>query len=228
MWYDYLGSILEGAWLTVQLSLLSLLCAIVFGLLTATARLAPLAPLRWLAVSYTTVIRGIPDIVLMLLVFFGGQMLINELAYRLDWEPFEFNPFWAGIVTIGFIFGAYFGETFRGAFMSVPRGQLEAGAAFGLSPLQVFRRILVPQMLRFALPGLGNNWLVLLKSTAIVSMIGLTDMTWLADQAGRTTRQPFLFYMIVCCLYMALTAVSGEFLRRLDVRYNVGVVKGEL
>ncbi|WP_174875656.1 ABC transporter permease [Vogesella oryzae] len=228
MWYDYLGSILEGAWLTLQLSLLSLLCAIVFGLLTASARLAPVAALRWLAAGYTTVIRGIPDIVLMLLVFFGGQMLINDVAYRYDLEPIEFNPFWAGIVTIGFIFGAYFGETFRGAFMAVPRGQLEAGAAFGLSSWQVFSRILVPQMLRFALPGLGNNWLVLLKSTAIVSMIGLTDMTWLADQAGRSTRQPFLFYLIVCVLYMLLTACSGVVLRRVDVRYNAGVVKGEL
>jgi len=228
MWYDYLGSILEGAWLTLQLSVFSLFCAIFFGLLTASARLAPVAPLRWMSATYTTVIRGIPDIVLMLLVFFGGQLLINALTNLFELEPIEFNPFWAGIVTIGFIFGAYFGETFRGAFMTVPRGQLEAGAAFGLSSLQVFRRILMPQMLRFALPGLANNWLVLLKSTAIVSMIGLADMTWLADQAGRSTHQPFLFYMIVCLFYMLLSAISGECLRRMDVHYNQGVVRGEL
>jgi ABC-type arginine transport system permease subunit len=110
----------------------------------------------------------------------------------------ELNAFAAGVLTIGFIFGAYFTETFRGAFQAVPAGQMEAGRAYGMSGWQVFWRILFPQMLRYALPGMGNNWLVLLKSTAIVSMIGLSDMTWLADQAGRSTHQPFTFYLAVC------------------------------
>ncbi|WP_018152954.1 ABC transporter permease [Leeia oryzae] len=228
MWYDYLGSILTGAILTLQLSLLSLTCAIIFGLMTASAKLSPIAPLRWAATCYTTIIRGIPDIVLMLLVFFGGQILINHLAVKAGLAPFEFSPFWAGIVTIGFIFGAYFGETFRGAFMAVPAGQIEAGIAYGLSRTRVFFRILTPQMLRFALPGLSNNWLVLLKSTAIVSMIGLTDMTWLADQAGRSTRQPFIFYMIVCLLYMLLSYASGVLLKKLEKRYSAGVIFGAL
>jgi len=93
---------------------------------------------------------------------------------------------------------------------------------------QVFVRILFPQMLRHALPGLGNNWLVLLKSTAIVSMIGLSDMTWLADQAGRTTREPFLFYLLVCALYLTMTTASSWLLGRLEKRYSVGVRTAEL
>ena len=221
--YAYAQSILEGAALTLALAALSTLLAVLAGLLTAAAKLSAVTPLRWAAAVYTTVVRGIPDFVLMLLVFYGGQALVNALANRLDREPIDFSAFWAGTLTIGFIFGAYFGETFRGAFLAVPRGPLEAGAAFGMSPARVFARILFPQMLRHALPGLGNNWLVLLKSTAIVSMLGLADMVWMAGQAGRTTHQPFLYYMVVCALYMVLTAASGQVLRRLERRYGAGV-----
>jgi ABC-type arginine transport system permease subunit len=149
--------------------------------------------------------------------------LINQVSDYLEWEMIELNAFAAGVLTIGFIFGAYFTETFRGAFQAVPAGQMEAGRAYGMSGWQAFWRVLFPQMLRYALPGMGNNWLVLLKSTAIVSMIGLSDMTWLADQAGRSTHQPFTFYLAVCVLYLAMTSVSNAVLQRLERRYNVGV-----
>ena len=166
--------------------LLSLLLAVSTGLFGAACKLSKIAPLRWWTALYTTVVRGVPDLVMMLLVFYGGQVLLNQVSDRLEWEMIELNAFAAGVLTIGFIFGAYFTETFRGAFQAVPVGQMEAGRAYGMSGWQVFWRILFPQMLRYALPGMGNNWLVLLKSTAIVSMIGLSDMTWLADQAGLT------------------------------------------
>jgi histidine transport system permease protein len=198
-------------------------------LLSARACWAPpasyrrLAPLRWWTALYTTVVRGVPDLVMMLLVFYGGQVLINQVSDYLEWEMIELNAFAAGVLTIGFIFGAYFTETFRGAFQAVPAGQMEAGRAYGMSGWQAFWRVLFPQMLRYALPGMGNNWLVLLKSTAIVSMIGLSDMTWLADQAGRSTHQPFTFYLAVCVLYLAMTSVSNAVLQRLERRYNVGV-----
>jgi His/Glu/Gln/Arg/opine family amino acid ABC transporter permease subunit len=224
----YLPTILGGAALTLQLALLSLLFALVAGLAGASAKLSKSAPLRWLATVYTTVVRGVPDLVMMLLVFYGGQMLVNQLTEYLDVGYFDLNPMVAGVLTIGFIFGAYFAETFRGAFLAVPAGQLEAGAAYGMTRWQVFVRILFPQMLRHALPGLGNNWLVLLKSTAIVSMIGLSDMTWLADQAGRTTREPFLFYLLVCALYLTMTTASSWLLGRLEKRYSVGVRTAEL
>ncbi len=172
---------------------------------------------------YTTVMRGVPDLVMMLLVFYGGQLLLNAVIDYFGWDFIEIDPFVAGVLTIGLIFGAYFTETFRGAFLAVSAGQLEAGRAYGMSAWQVFRRILFPQMLRFALPGIGNNWLVLLKSTAIVSMIGLSDMTRIADQAGRSTHQPFTFYLAVCVLYLAMTALSSYGLGVLTRRYSAGV-----
>jgi len=234
--YGYGYSILQGAGVTLQVALLSLALAITGGLIGAASRLSKLRPLRWWAGAYTTIIRGVPDLVMMLLVFYGGQMLVNELFDALidkgwladDTTLPEINPFVAGVLTIGFIFGAYFTETFRGAFMAVPAGQLEAGHAYGMSGWRVFWRILFPQMLRHALPGIGNNWLVLLKSTAIVSMIGLSDMTLLADQAGRSTHKPFLFYMTVCLLYLAMTAVSNLILGRLERKYSAGVKKNEI
>lgn len=220
---EYSPSLLGGAWVTLKVALLSLVLAVASGLLGAACKLSNLLPLRLWTMLYTTIVRGVPDLVMMLLVFYGGQLLLNEVIDYFEWEFIEINPFVAGVLTIGFIFGAYFTETFRGAFLSVSAGQLEAGRAYGMTGWQVFRRIMFPQMLRFALPGIGNNWLVLLKSTAIVSMIGLSDMTSLADQAGRSTHQPFTFYLAVCALYLAMTAVSGYVLNRLTARYNVGV-----
>lgn len=225
---DYLPSILDGALVTLEVALLALILAVTLGLSGATARLSNTAWLRWPAVTYTTLVRGVPDLVMMLLVFYGGQVFLNEVADSLEWEPFDLDPFIAGVVTIGFIFGAYFTETFRGAYLAVPAGQLEAARAYGMPRSLVFRRVLFPQMLRHALPGIGNNWQVMLKSTAIVSMIGLTDMTWLADQAGRSTRQPFVFYLVVCVVYLILTAISGWVIVWLDQRYSHGVRRATL
>src|SRR3546814_4581862 len=117
----------------------------------------------------------------------------------------DVDAFTAGTITIGFIFGAYMGETFRGAFLAVPVGLLEAAYAYGMSRQQVFLRILVPQMMRHALPGLGNNWLVLLKTTALVSIIGLHDLVLVAGQASGTTRLPFIFYLFVAFLFLIFT-----------------------
>ncbi|MGE5385384.1 MAG: ABC transporter permease [Betaproteobacteria bacterium] len=219
----YGASILGGAWVTLQLAVLSLALALVCGLVGAASKLSRSRLVSWPATAYSTVLRGVPDLVMMLLVFYGGQVLVNELTDALEWEPFDLNPFVAGVITIGVIFGAYFTETFRGAFLAVPAGQLEAGHAYGMTRWQVFSRILFPQMLRHALPGIGNNWLVLVKSTAIVSMIGLSDMNFIAEQAGRTTHQPFLFYMVVCALYLAITGVSSSILGHLERKYSAGV-----
>ena len=168
-------------------------------LLGVVGALAKTSVSRWrrpIAGVYTTVIRGVPDLVLMLLIFFGGQMLVNQLAEALGYEDYiEVSPFTAGVATIGFIYGAYMTETFRGAILAVPPGQLEAGQAFGMSRWQVFRRILLPQTIRHALPGFGNNWLVLLKTTALLSVIGLDDLLFKAGKAAGATREPFTFYL---------------------------------
>jgi arginine/ornithine transport system permease protein len=218
----YGPAILEGTLLTVEAGLLSLAVAMVLGILGALAKIARSPIVRGIAGVYTTVIRGVPDLVLMLLIFFGGQMLVNQLALTAGYEDYiDINPFIAGVLTIGFIYGAYMTETFRGAILAVPAGQLEAGRAFGMRQGQVFTRILFPQMVRHAIPGFGNNWLVLLKTTALLSVIGLDDMVRKASLAAGATREPFTFYIAVALIYLALTTVSVLLLGWLERRSNL-------
>jgi len=222
--HGYGPSILEGTVLTLEVSLAALFVAMLLGMIGALAKLSRSSILSMTAQMYTTVIRGIPDLVLMLLVFFGGQVFINQLAPVLGYNEYiDINPFIAGVSTIGFIFGAYMTETFRGAILAVHQGQLEAGYAYGMSSFMVFRRILLPQMVRHALPGFGNNWLVLIKTTALVSIIGLDDMVRKATMAAGATRKPFTFYLVVALNYLVITTVSIYILRYLENRYSVGV-----
>lgn len=222
--HGYGPSIFEGTILTLEVSLTSLFLAMLFGMIGAMAKLSRSLVLSSIAKVYTTVIRGIPDLVLMLLVFFGGQVLINKVAPLVGYDEYiDINPFIAGISTIGFIFGAYMTETFRGAILAVNRGQLEAGYAYGMSGVQVFSRILLPQMVRHAIPGFGNNWLVLVKTTALVSIIGLDDMVRKAGMAAGATRMPFTFYVVVAINYLLITTVSIYLLKYLENRYSVGV-----
>ena len=226
--YGYGPSILQGTILTIELCLASLAIAILLGISTALAKLSSVGVLNTLAQLYTTIIRGIPELVLMLLLFFGGQIFVNQLVILLGYDQYiDINPFMAGVGTIGFIYGAYMGETFRGAILSVPRGQLEAGYAYGMPRFQVFTKILLPQMVRHAIPGFGNNWLVLMKSTALVSIIGLQDMVRMAGLAAGATRKPFTFYMAVALIYLVLTSISILILNWLNKRYSVGVVEAE-
>ncbi len=223
MLHGYGSTILDGAWLTLSLALTSMALAISLGLLGAALRLSPM---RWLALlgeGYATLIRGIPDLVLILLIFYGGQDLVNRVAPLLGYDHYiDINPFVAGVFTMGFIFGAYLSETFRGAFIAIPKGQSEAGAAYGMSGVQVFVRILVPQMIRLAIPGFTNNWLVLTKATALISVVGLQDMMFKAKNAADATREPFTFFLAVAALYLLLTSVSLLALRLLERRYSVG------
>lgn len=219
-------SILQGTILTIELCLASLAIAMILGILCALAKLSHIRTLKAAAQVYTTLIRGIPDLVLMLLIYFGGQAFINRIGPMLGHDAYiDINPFIAGVSTIGFIFGAYLAETFRGAILSVPHGQLEAGSAYGMSGFQVFHRILLPQMVRHAIPGFGNNWLVLMKTTALVSVIGLNDMVRMASLASGATRMPFTFYMVIAINYLILTSVSILMLNWLNKTYSAGVIK---
>jgi arginine/ornithine transport system permease protein len=220
----FLPSILEGAAITIVVAISSLVIALAFGLAGASAKLSKSRGLVMLATVYTTVIRGVPDLVLMLLIYYGGQTLVNTIAPKFGYEDFiDVNPFVAGVVTIGFIFGAYLTETFRGAILAIPAGQREAGIAYGMSKAQAFRRIVLPQMVRLAIPGFSNNWLVLVKATALVSVIGLSDMMQRAGLAAGATREPFTFYAAVALLYLLITTLSIILLKALEKRYSLGV-----
>ena len=220
----YGAVILEGTWLTLQLALSSMALAIVLGLLGVAIRLSPVRWLARLGDLYSTVMRGIPDLVLILLIFYGGQDLLNRVAPLLGFDDYiDLDPFVSGICTLGVIFGAYLSETFRGAFLGIPKGQVEAGMAYGMSAFRVFWRIQVPQMIRLAIPGFTNNWLVLVKATALISVVGLQDMMFKAKQAADATREPFTFFLAVAALYLLITSVSLLALRFLEKRYSVGV-----
>ncbi|MDY7564169.1 ABC transporter permease subunit [Pseudomonas sp. RTC3] len=214
--------LLEGTWMTIKLSILSLLLSVLLGLIGASAKLSSSSLLRIPAQLYTTLIRGVPDLVLMLLIFYSLQTWLSNLTVALDWDYIEIDSFSAGIITLGFIYGAYFTETFRGAILAVPRGQMEAATAYGLSRSQRFRFVVFPQMMRFALPGIGNNWMVILKATALVSIIGLADLVKAAQDAGKSTYQLFYFLVLAALIYLLITSASNYVLRRLEYRYAAG------
>ncbi|MBL8521992.1 MAG: ABC transporter permease [Betaproteobacteria bacterium] len=223
MLHGYLPSLLEGTLVTLGVGLVSLAIASGLGLIGAVAKLSRTPWVRSVADGYTTLIRGVPDLVLMLLIFFGGKWAIDKLSGALGWGPADLSPFTAGCLTLGLIFGAYLTETFRGALLAIPPGQREAGLAYGMSPIDVAWRITFPQMIRFALPGFTNNWLVLVKSTALVSVIGLTDMMHRAGSAAGSTQDPFAFYAAAGAIYLAITSVSLLGLKALERRVSIGV-----
>lgn len=222
--HGYGPAIWDGTVLTLQISGVSLVIAMLLGVMGALAKLSGIKSLKIVAQVYTTIIRGIPDLVLMLLIFFGGQVFVNQVGSYFGYEDYiDINPFIAGVSTIGFIFGAYMTETFRGAILAVDKGQLEAGSAYGMSKFMVFRRITFPQMVRHALPGFGNNWLVLIKTTALVSIIGLNDMVRTAGLAAGATRKPFTYYTVVAINYLIITTISIYILKYFEERYSSGV-----
>lgn len=229
MLHGYGETILQGVGLTLHLALASMALAIALGLLGAALRLSPVRALAWLGEVYSTVVRGIPDLVLILLIFYGGQDVLNRVAPLLGHDDYiDLDPLASGIFTLGVIFGAYLTETFRGAFLAIPAGQAEAGRAYGMGRWQVFHRLLAPQMVRLAIPGFTNNWLVLTKATALISVVGLQDMMFKAKQAADATREPFTYYLAVAALYLALTSVSLLLLKALERRYSAGVREARL
>jgi len=225
MLHGYLPAILGGLWVTLSVAALSLTTACLFGLAGAAAKLSSSRVARVLAEVYTTVIRGLPELVLMLFIFYGGQILLNAVADARGWGYIDVPPFAAGVLTIGFIFGAYLTETFRGAILAIPKGQSEAALAFGMSKVQMWRRIVLRQMVRHAIPGFANDWLVMVKATALVSIIGLDDMVHRANLASAATREPFTFFCAIALIYLAITTVSIFALSRIEKRFSLGVKK---
>ena len=225
---EYQGQLLSGTWVTIKLALLSLIIAVFFGLIGAWAKLSKNLVAQTTAAAYTSIVCGIPELVLTLLAFFGCPELANSIGTLTGlWDYAEISQFAAGVGTIGVVFGGYMTETFRGAILAIPKGQIEAGVACGMSRLTIFRRIIWPQMVVYALPGFSNNWLVQIKSTALVSVIGLQDVVYNGFVAGRSTRQLFTFMFAVLMIYLVLTAISDSGLRWLDKKYSKGIVRSE-
>jgi len=201
--------LLSGAWVTVKLALTSLVFGLILGLIGAAAKLSSFWPARALATVYTTLVRGIPELLLVLTIYFGGSMVLMAIAEQFGYTDYiEISAFAAGVAALSIAFGAYSTEVLRGAIQAIPKGQWEAAQALGMRPLKTFFRIILPQVWRLALPGLGNLFQVLLKDTALVSVVGLNDLMRQAYVATGSTNQPFTFYMAAALIYLGLTVLS--------------------
>ena len=213
-----------GAVLTLQLAFASLGLGLVFGLATAGMKLSGRRVPVALANGFTTAIRGVPDLLTLFLIYFGSQFAVQALLSLVGYEGrVEVNGFWAGVLALSLVFGGYSSEVFRGAFLAIPKGQVEAAKAVGMPPRLIFRRILLPQVWRYALPGLGNLWLSLIKDTSLISVIAFDELLRKTFIAVGITKQPFLFYGVACLIYLAITTVSTGVLMRLEAWSQRGV-----
>ena len=220
-WGDEL---LRGAWLTLQLALVTLFFGIVLGLLLAAARLSPWKLVRWPCMGWILVIRGTPEFLVLLLIYFGLDRYLSQILRFLGIaEQFELPRFAGAVIGLAVIFSAYAAEIFRGAWRAVPKGQMEAAVAVGMSPLAGFWRVRMPQMWRFAIPGLGNLWMVLLKDTSLAAVIALNELLRMAKIAGETTRDPLFFFTVAALLYLLMTACSDLVRLWLEKRARRGV-----
>jgi polar amino acid transport system permease protein len=210
---------------TVGLALATLPIGLSLGFLVAGATLSKRGGLRTLGLGYITAVRGIPELLTLFGIYNGVGLLLNALAKR--WNPdagfVELSPFIAGVTALAIVFGAFSGEVLRGAFEAIPKGQLEAARAVGMGPILTFRRVSLPQVWRFALPGLRNLWVNLVKDTALVSVIGLSDMMRMANVAVGVTKKPFTFFLAACLAYWLVCALSERAGAVMEARANRGV-----
>ncbi len=224
------GSLLiDGLMMTLGVAIASMIGALILGLAAAAGKLFATRPLRILIDAYTTIVRGVPELVLLLLIYYGLPTLVQDTLGGMGHDvTLTINPFAAGIGTLTLIYAAFACEVYRAAYLAVPPGQREAALALGLSSLITFRKVELPQMMRYALPGLGNVWMVLVKATALISIIQLPELMRNADIAARSTQQPFTFFFMACLLYLGITLVSMWGQGRLETWASRGTTAGAL
>jgi len=204
-WNDFFW----GSLVVVELFVVALIMTVLFGLIGAAAKLSKSRVAQWIAGGYTVVFRGTPEILVLLLFYFGSAVTLTAIAQAYDPEIkfVDIPPFWAGSLAIALIVGSYATETFRGAFLGVDPGQVEAARALGLSNFQTFVYVRIPAMWRLALPPFGNHMLSLIKDTALISIIGMQETLFVAEQAIGTTGKPFTMYILVGVIYLGFSTV---------------------
>ena len=222
MLYGYADSIMYGAWVTIKVGLCSFAVALALGLIVANGKLSRHRWLAWPSTGFTSVMRSAPDFVWLLFLYYGGQTALNMLGQHMGFKAVDIDAFTASVIILGVIYSAYLAETFRGAFMAVDKGQAESAQAFGFNKLQVQMYIVFPQMMRFALPGISNNWLVMLKATAITSMVSLNELIFLSRSAGKATGHGLALLMVAALIYLMLSTLSVIVLRLLATHYAAG------
>ncbi|MBB3742806.1 octopine/nopaline transport system permease protein [Rhizobium sp. BK591] len=220
-------ALLAGAWMTILIALAGYTIGAVIGSFGAWAKISGGRSLRIAADAYTTVLRGIPDLLVIYLFYFGGSAVVTAVGRLLGAEGFlGFPGFLAGSLAVGVTSGAQFTEIFRGAFKAVHAGEIEAAIACGMGRLLRFRRIIAPLTLRHALPGMGNVWQVVLKESALVSITGVAELLRQTQVAAGSTGLPFDFYVIAGAIYLMISTGSGLFLRGAERHFSRGVRRG--
>lgn len=216
-------SIAWGLLVTVSLAVATLPVGLALGFLVALGKRSEEPSLRLAANIYTTIFRGLPELLTLFLVYFGASLGLQRLLSLFGVNAnIEINAFAAGMVALGFVFSSYSSEVFLSAFRAIPNGQFEGGYAVGLSRWLTMRKVILPQLIKIALPGLANLWLVLLKDTSLVSVITLSDIVRQTGIAARVTKEPFLFYGVACLLYLILAIISSYFINRISDWANAG------
>ncbi|OTA21629.1 histidine transport system permease protein HisQ [Xenorhabdus beddingii] len=223
-------SLISAAGVTVGLAISSLIIGLVLAMLFAAWESMRWKPIALLGSCWVTLIRGLPEILVVLFIYFGSSQLLITLSegfdinlivwqfkIQMDIDNFDVSPFLCGVIALSLLYSAYASQTLRGALKAVPIGQWEAGQALGLSQSRIFFRLIMPQMWRHALPGLGNQWLVLLKDTALVSLISVNDLMLQTKSIATRTQEPFTWYVIVAAIYLVITLVSQYVLKRLEM-----------
>ncbi len=210
------GNLLRGFLNSVKIGAGAFSLGLFIGICGAYGKLYGGLVIRDLLFGYTTLIRAVPELVLILLIYFAVPDLLNRLLETFGYGRFDVSGAAAGIVALGFVKGAYATEVLRGAILAVPQGQIEAGRAFGMSPTMLMRRVTLPAMLPFAIPGLANLWLVAIKGTALLAVVGFSELTLETRQAAGATKAYFTFFMAAGALYLLFTLISNLVIKRIE------------
>ncbi len=213
----YSLSLLEASWMTIQLAFTSLAVGLVLAVIFAAGEMSRHKLLAWTTTGWVTLLRGLPEILVVLFIFFGS----SQILFYITGDYIEVSPFFSGVIALSLIFSAYASQTIRGALKAVSKGQREAASALGLSSGRTFFKIILPQTVRHALPGLTNQWLVLLKDTALVSLIGVTDLLKQAQLTSAATHESFTWYATAAAIYLVITLLTQQLIKVVEKKYQI-------
>lgn len=213
----YSLGLVEASWMTIQLAFVSLLVGLVLAVLFASGEMSRGIAIKWPTTAFVTMVRGLPEILVVLFIYFGS----TQVLFMITGDFVEMSPFLSGVVALSLIFASYASQTLRGALKAVSKGQREAASALGIPQSHAFFKIVLPQAVRHALPGLTNQWLVLLKDTALVSLIGVTDLLKQAQLTSAATHEAFTWYATAAAIYLVITLVTQRAVKVIDAKYSI-------
>jgi polar amino acid transport system permease protein len=219
------GNLLTGALSTLEISFLAYVFGLLLGLVGAMGKIAGGKYLKWILEVYTTLVRSLPELLLIVMLYYLGTDTLNRVMASLGFEAMRINGFAAAVVVLGFVMGAYATEVLRGAIQSIPVGQIEAAKAYGMSPFLRFRRIILPAMLPYAIPGMSNLWLNITKDSALVAVVGYSELTLQTKQAAGSTKAYFTFFVAAALIYLIISLASLRLFGTLETYVRRGQPK---